>query len=125
MATNAIEGLEEVAIIGGLAFLAYVLYNAFSSPAGQAIGQLASGLIQIPATALNTLVASGDAAGTPGTDSNLFYAGVNNLLSTGSIYGDQGGTDIPATPAGTGIITAIPGGPAQQRGVTFQPGLSF
>lgn len=106
MATmDAVEGLEAVAVVGGIALAAYFAYKLLmgfgNSQTGAATDSLVSGLVQIPATGINTIVGAGGAAGVPGTDSNLFYGGLDNLFTTGSIYGDQGGNGIQTAPTPT------------------------
>ena len=96
---TTLDGIEDVLIVGGACVLAYFLYQLLSglgsSQTGQAADSLAASAVQIPATGLNTIVGTDGAASTPGTDSNLFYSGVDNLIDHGSIYPEQ---SQPAAP---------------------------
>jgi hypothetical protein len=53
------------------------------------VSNAAGAALQFVATPIDTITGANGSAGTPGTDSNLFYSGINNLFTTGSIYGDQ------------------------------------
>lgn len=86
-----------------LAFVAYELYTflAGKGPLGSTVGaasNLSTDVLQAgdsvargAGNALNTVLGT-DTAPTDGTpkSSSLFYSGIGNFLTTGSIYGDQG-----------------------------------
>lgn len=76
-------GIIAVIVIG----VAYILVQAFGFLNSSGVtGGLATALSPV-GDAVSTL--TGDAS-KPLSDANLFYQGIDNLFSAGSIYGDQG-----------------------------------
>lgn len=72
-------------IVGGVAYILYEAFGFFNQSG--ATGAVSAALAPVT-KASDTLFGKG--AGTPGTDSNLFYSGVENFFTSGSVYGDQG-----------------------------------
>jgi hypothetical protein len=69
-----------------IAFIIYELLQALSNQSGP-LGQAASAITKPVTTAEQTLL-GGTSTGQNGTDSNLFYSGIENFFTTGSLTGD-------------------------------------
>jgi ABC-type nitrate/sulfonate/bicarbonate transport system substrate-binding protein len=92
METEDILELGIIAVV--LIAIGWILYQAlgFFQNSGvtdtlSAAGGGAAQVLNAGAGAVQTLTGGGDTA--PGSNNNLFYSGVENFFSTGSIYGDS------------------------------------
>jgi hypothetical protein len=89
-----LEGGELALIVVGVAIVAYVIYKivglfnsgSSSTPLGAAGGTVAA-VLNAAQTGVDTLT-GGSSTSTPGSNSNLFYTGLSNFFSTGSLSGD-------------------------------------
>jgi uncharacterized protein (UPF0333 family) len=88
-----------LAIVGAIVYILYKVFkgtegavNSVSTAANSAAGvvQSAGQLVQSPINAISGAVdtlSGGQATSTPASNSNLFYEGVSNFFTCGSIYG--------------------------------------
>lgn len=77
-----------VAGIGYIIYEAIGFYNQGGSPL-QSLGSAVSTAVDAASAPVSTLV-GGPSTADPGSSSNLFYQGIDNFFTTGSIYGNQG-----------------------------------
>lgn len=83
-----IEDVLELGIIALIvAGIGFILYEGFGFLNSSGATDTVKAALAPVATASDTLFGKG--ADTPGTNSNLFYTGIDNFFSTGSIYGDR------------------------------------
>jgi hypothetical protein len=90
-----LEGGEIALIVAGVAIVAFVIYKIVglfnsgntATPVGAAGGTVAS-VLNAATQGVNTLLGTDASAGTPGSNSNLFYTGIENFFTTGSLTGD-------------------------------------
>ena len=91
------EDIIELGIIAAvLIAVAVILYEVFgffkdsgATSALSSAGNGAASVLNAGASAIDTLTGGGSTS-VPGSNSNLFYSGVENFFSTGSVYGNQG-----------------------------------
>lgn len=76
--------IEGGIILGILIAIGFIIYEAFGFLNSSGATDAVKSALAPVATASDTLFGQG--AGTPGTNSNLFYDGVDNFFHTGSIY---------------------------------------
>lgn len=82
------EIIEGGIILGIVIAIGFILYEAFGFLNQSGATDAVKSALAPVAKASDTLFGQG--AGTPGTDSNLFYTGIDNFFGTGSVFGNQG-----------------------------------